>query len=350
MGNASVCEPVFVQRVRQALDEKTKPLGSLGRLEALAEQLAVLQQRLDPVADRCTLLLFAADHGLVEDGVSAYPQEVTRQMVLNFLSGGAAANVLARSVGADVCVVDAGVAGPPIEHASLVCCSMGAGTQNSRVGPAMTLAVFEKALLAGEDLATNHDAPVIALGEMGIGNTSAASLVAHKILGVPLERMIGRGTGLDDDGLMRKMGVLQVAASRTESCLEPFEALCNYGGFEMVMMAGALRGAAKRGAMVLVDGFIASVAAMAMLRAEPEWSKACVFSHLSVEQGHAYVLESLGVKPLLQLDMRLGEGTGALLAYPLVKAAAAMLCDMASFQQAGVSEAHASAHEAVHVA
>jgi len=330
--------PDFDRAVREAIDSKTKPVGSLGRLESLAAQLARVQQTLAPEAARCKLTVFAGDHGIACAGVSAFPSEVTRQMLLNFLAGGAAANVMARALGADFSVVDAGVMGLPVEHPRLVSRRIAAGTLNSLEQPAMSAEQREAALRAGSEAGGDGAHEVACFGEMGIGNTSSASLVAAKILGLPIDELVGRGAGLDAAGLDRKRRVLKAAAARTPAELDPSAALREYGGFESVMLAGAMLGAAQAGKLVLVDGFIATVSALAAARLSPEITGNLVFAHRSAETGHSVVLEALGARPLLELDLRLGEGTGALLAWPLVRAAAAMLRDMASFESAGVSE------------
>lgn len=324
-------------KISAAIDAKTKPLGALGDIETLAAQIARIQRSLAPRADTCRLTIFAADHGMAQAGVSAFPQAVTRQMVMNFLTEGAAANVFARSVGADVQVVDAGVSGEPIDDARLIQKRIGNGTANAIERPAMTQDQIDAALASGSAIGHDGTEAVACFGEMGIGNTSAASLVAAKIFGLPVGDITGRGTGLDDEGLQRKRALLETAAARTEAQLDARPALQEYGGFEIAMMAGAMLGAAAAGKIVIVDGFIASAAALAASRLAPESRANMVFAHQSAEAGHARVLEALEAKPLLHLNMRLGEGTGALLAFPLVKAAADMLRDMASFESAGVS-------------
>ena len=323
--------------IRRAIDAKTKPLGALGVLEAIAAQVARIQNTLTPRLQSCRLTLFAGDHGIAEEGVSAYPQAVTRQMVANFLAGGAAANVLARTNGVDLQVVDAGVAGDPVEAPGLVSRRIAPGTRNFAATPAMTAEQRDSALSAGEALGAAVGADAAAFGEMGIGNTSSATLVAHKLTGAGLEALVGRGAGLDDPGLARKREVLERAARRTVSRLDPADALREYGGFEMVMMAGAMSGAARTGAVVLVDGFIAGVAALAAVGMAPALRDYLVFAHRSAEHGHGAVLAALDARPLLDLDMRLGEGTGALLAWPVLQCAAAVLAEMASFESAGVS-------------
>ncbi len=329
------CE--FDAAIRRAIDAKTKPLGALGALETVAAQIARIQNTLTPTLRRCSLTLFAADHGIAKEGVSAYPQAVTRQMVANFLGGGAAANVFARTNGVELQVVDAGVAGEPMEASGLISRRIAAGTRNSSVEPAMTVEQCETALCTGETLGAGVVADAAAFGEMAIGNTSSATMVAHKITGRGLDSLVGRGAGLDDAGLARKHEILQGAARRTPERLDALDALREYGGFEMVMMAGAMVGAARAGAVVLVDGFIASVAALAAVQMAPALRDYLVFAHRSAEHGHGAVLAALDARPLLDLELRLGEGTGALLAWPVMRCAAAMLSEMASFESAGVS-------------
>ncbi|MEM7729759.1 MAG: nicotinate-nucleotide--dimethylbenzimidazole phosphoribosyltransferase [Pseudomonadota bacterium] len=323
--------------IQDALDAKTKPPGALGRIETLAARIAALQGTLTPRMDTCSLFIFAADHGIAQDGVSAFPQSVTRQMVANFAGGGAAANVFADTLGVELRVVDAGVAGGPVEGPGVMDRRQGDGTRNSRLEPAMTDTQRDAALQAGDALGREAGTDAVCFGEMGIGNTSAASLVLHKLLGLPLDVLIGRGTGVDDAGLHRKRAVLEEAARRTADVLPPLKALSEYSGFEIAMMAGGMIGAARAGRLVLVDGFIATAAAAAALRHAPDIELALVFAHRSEERGHGAVLDTLSAEPLLDLGLRLGEGTGALLAWPLVRAAAAMLRDMATFESAAVS-------------
>ncbi len=327
----------FETRLAAAIDGKTKPVGALGRIETLAARIARHQRSLTPRMETASLTIFAADHGIAADGVSAYPQAVTRQMVLNFLAGGAAANAFAASLGIPVRVVDAGILGDPIDHPDLISRRIGPGTQSSRAGPAMSGDDCARALAAGREIGADTPGEAAAFGEMGIGNTAAAALVAHKLTGLDLGTLTGRGTGLDDGGLLRKRTILVEAAGRTPARLDPDTALAEYGGFEIAMMAGAMLGAAGAGRVVIVDGFIATAAAAAARAMEPEAGAAMVFAHVSAETGHAPLLAHMGAEPLLSLDMRLGEGTGALLAWPLLRAAAAMLRDMASFSSAGVS-------------
>ncbi|MEM9169890.1 MAG: nicotinate-nucleotide--dimethylbenzimidazole phosphoribosyltransferase [Pseudomonadota bacterium] len=327
----------FVAAVRRAVDGKTKPVGALGRLEDVAARIAVIQGTLSPRAETCRLMIFAGDHGMARAGVSAYPQAVTRQMVLNMLDGGAAATVFARTIGARVSVVDAGVAGEPAAHRDLINRRIGPGTANAIDTDAMSPADVARALDAGDALGGAVEEDVACFGEMGIGNTASAALIAAKIMGRPVGALVGRGTGLDDAGLARKRALAERAAARTPDRLDAATALAAYGGFEIAMMAGAMIGAARGGRVVLVDGFIAGAAALCARETAPGCEAAFVFAHRSAEAGHGAVLEALGATPLLDLGMRLGEGAGALAAFPLVKMAAAMLREMASFESAGVS-------------
>ena len=325
------------QALQAKIDGKTKPLGALGEIEALALKIGLLQSSLSPRMETCSLTIFAADHGMAAAGVSAFPQAVTQQMVLNFLAGGAAANVFANTLGINVQVVDAGVAGAPIRHSALLSRRIATGTQNAIERPAMRADQCEKAIKLGEEIGRETQTDAACFGEMGIGNTSAAALLAHKVLGLPLEDLTGCGTGLKGAGLARKGALLAKAAQRTPARLCAKEALTEYGGFEIAMMAGAMIGAAKARKLVLVDGFIATAAALIAARLDPSITPALVYAHMSEERGHKAIFSALGAKPLLDLRLRLGEGTGALLAWPLVQSAAAMLNDMASFESAGVS-------------
>ncbi|MDU8911238.1 nicotinate-nucleotide--dimethylbenzimidazole phosphoribosyltransferase [Aestuariicoccus sp. MJ-SS9] len=328
--------PDFEAALRRKIDLKTKPQGALGRIEDLAASIARLQGTLSPRMESCELMLFAADHGIAAEGVSAYPQEVTRQMVLNFAAGGAAACVFARSLGLGLHVVNAGVKGGVFGMEGILDRPVAEGTASFLGGPAMTQVQVDQALATGGALATASTADALAFGEMGIGNTSSAVLIAHKMLGRPVADLVGRGTGLDDAGLARKRAVLERAAARTGD-LDALNTLRHYGGFEIAMMAGAMIGAASRRQVVIVDGFIVTAAALLACAMEPAARAAMVFAHASAEPGHRAMTEALEARPLLDLDMRLGEGTGAALAWPLLRAAVDMLNGMASFDDAGVS-------------
>ncbi|MCC1493456.1 nicotinate-nucleotide--dimethylbenzimidazole phosphoribosyltransferase [Cognatishimia sp. F0-27] len=328
----------FDAALARKIDTKTKPRGALGRIEAIAAKIARLQGRLDPVMETCRLVIFAADHGIAEEGVSAYPSDVTRQMVLNFAAGGAAANVFARVNGLDLDVVNAGVRGGPFGNPGVIEKSLGEGTASFLTQPAMTADQTAEALSIGREIGGEGPWPAVAFGEMGIGNTSSASMVAHHLTRTPLKDLVGRGTGLDDEGFLRKVAVLEKANARVTGALTPEEVLREFGGFEIAMMTGAMLGAVHARKLVLVDGFIASSAALAAARIDPAARDAMVFCTLSIEPGHRLVLSALGADPLLDLRLGLGEGTGAALAWPIVKSAAAMLNEMASFEEAGVSD------------
>lgn len=333
-------DPSLGARVQRAIDLKTKPPGSLGRIEELALQMALAQGTEAPGAE-AHLLLCAGDHGIVAEGVSAWPQEVTAQMVLNFLGGGAAANVFARANGVGITVADAGVAAELPDDPRLVRAGIRRGTRNAAAEDALTADETAQALAFGARLAQERAAAgdnVLLLGEMGIGNTASAALIAHAIGGLDLATLTGPGAGLDPDGVSRKREILARAAARRPGKLDAEQALAAFGGLEIAAMAGALIGGASARMVVLVDGFIATAAALAALSARPEAMAYTVFAHRSHEPGHALMLDHLGASPLMDLDLRLGEGTGALLALPLLRAATAMLAEMATFETAGVSE------------
>lgn len=317
--------------IRARLDAQARPPGSLGRIEDLAVELALIQERATPRADRIALLLFAGDHGLTQDGVSAYPAEVTQAMVATFLAGRATANAFARAVGVQTTVIDAGVAAD-LSHPDLVDAKVGRGTRNAAREPAMTVDETTLALARGAAQATAavaRGADVLALGEMGIGNTASAALLMHRLAPAALDDCMGVGAGHDAAGLARKRAALIRAAERSDA-VEPFEVLSQFGGYEIAMMAGAIHGAADRNTPVIVDGFICTAAALVAVRLRPETRRVCLFAHRSAEAGHARMLQVLDARPLLDLNLRLGEGTGALLAAPLVRAAAALLSDVAS--------------------
>jgi nicotinate-nucleotide--dimethylbenzimidazole phosphoribosyltransferase len=328
--------PAIDQRPREALrakvDGKAKPPGSLGRIEDLAIRLGLIQGTTEPRAQRATLLVFAGDHGLTEEGVSAYPQTVTAAMVRTFLAGRGTANAFARAVGAELRVVDAGVASDLPVHPDLIDRKIRRGTRNAARGPAMTAGELEAALSAGAELAAEVGADVIVLGEMGIGNTASASLLMHRLLPAALDTCIGAGAGHDPAGLARKRDALARAAGRTDATT-PLEVLVEFGGYEIAMMAGAILGAASRRRAVLVDGFIVSAAALAAIRLDPAVRDYCIFAHCSAERGHAALLEGIAADPLLDLGLRLGEGTGGLLALPLLRAACGLLNEVASLDE-----------------
>lgn len=336
-------DPALKPLLQQKIDRKTKPLGALGQLESLALQAGLVQQSQNPVLRHPHLLVFAGDHGAAKAGVSAYPQEVTWQMVENFLAGGAAINVFCRANGLTLSVVDAGVAHDFAPRPGLVEAKVAPGTANFIETAAMSVAQRDTALERGAAMARALAAKgcnVLGFGEMGIGNTAAASLLAHALTGVSLGDCVGRGTGLDDAGLGRKRQLLIQAAARAglpAGSADPLTALAEFGGFEIAMMAGAMLAGAEAGMLLLIDGFIVSAAALVAARLHPALVDYCVFCHRSAEPGHQAVLDALGAQPLLDLGLRLGEGTGAALAYPLLQAAVAFLNEMASFESAGVT-------------
>jgi nicotinate-nucleotide--dimethylbenzimidazole phosphoribosyltransferase len=323
------------------LSRKTKPRGSLGRLENLAVQVAAIRGTTTPGALRSCVVVVAADHGVAEEGVSAYPPEVTRQMVENFLAGGAAVCVLARQTGATLVVVDAGIREPVADPA--VCdLRLGAGTANAAHGPAMTRSTAVEALLRGARIADELAADgvdVVALGEMGIGNTTAASAVTAVLLGCDPRVVCGPGTGLDDAGVAHKADVVaQMLAVNHPDSSDPVDVLRTVGGFELGMLAGLALGGAAARMVVVLDGFIAGAAALLAVRLTERLAGFLVAGHRSAEPAHGTVLAALGLEPLLDLGLRLGEGSGATLALPLVGSAVAVLEEMATFETAGVTD------------
>ncbi|MDO8385710.1 MAG: nicotinate-nucleotide--dimethylbenzimidazole phosphoribosyltransferase [Polaromonas sp.] len=330
-------DAALAARLQQRIDNKTKPLGALGRLETLALQLGLIQRSEALRFEAPQMVVFAADHGIAAEGVSAFPQAVTVQMVGNMLAGGAAINVFARQHGFALQVVDAGVAADLAAHPQLLPRKIAPGTANLCEAPAMTMAQAVQALHAGMAVVKDLPGNVVAFGEMGIANTSPAALLLARLAGLPLADVAGRGTGLDDAQLAHKQAVLTRALARHVDVREPLAVLAALGGFEIAMMAGAMLQAASGRRVVLVDGFIAGAAALVACALLPAVKDYLVFCHRSAERGHHLLLAHLQATPLLDLDMRLGEGTGALLAWPLLQSAALFLAEMASFDSAGVS-------------
>lgn len=338
--NITVPDSCLLHALQAKIDQKTKPLGALGRLESLALQIGLVQGSLSPQLQRPVVMVFAGDHGIVEAGVSPYPQAVTQQMVMNFLAGGAGVNVFARQHGMAVRVVDAGVNHVFAPNPQLIDAKVAMGTRNFARQPAMTASQCRQALEAGARLVEQEVAAgsnVLVFGEMGIGNTSSAAALMAVLCGLPVRDCVGRGTGLDDAGVQHKAAVIEQAVKLHQGLDTPLKVLATFGGFEIAMMVGAILAAAQHRCMVLVDGFIATTALLVASRLEPAVMHYCVFGHCSDEAGHAALLQHLKAKPLLQLGMRLGEGTGAVLAYPLLQAAVNFLNDMASFESAHVS-------------
>jgi nicotinate-nucleotide--dimethylbenzimidazole phosphoribosyltransferase len=336
-------EAIAVAEARQAV--LTKPAGALGRLEALSVRLAGMTGHGTPHIGegRKALVICAGDHGVAAQGVSAYPQAVTVQMVANFLAGGAAANVLARQMNTRVVVVDAGVAGEVPAHEMLVAGKIAPGTQDISVGPAMTRGQANAALQLGLDVAQTQIAlglDLLAAGEMGIANTTPASALISAFTGRPPAETVGRGTGIDDAGLAHKIEVVARALQANQP-LDPLDGvgvLAALGGFEIGALAGLMLGAAAARVPVVIDGLISTSAALVAQALRPNVVDYLIAGHRSAEQGHVLALDKLGLHPLLDLGMRLGEGTGALLAFPILEAAARTLAEMATFNDAGVSE------------
>ena len=326
--------------LKKKIDGKTKPPGSLGRLETLALQCGRIQNSLTPELINPTILVFAGDHGVTEEGVSPYPQEVTAQMVLNFLNGGAAINVFCRQNNISLHVVDAGVKTDFPEGTELINANIGRGTKNFCKEAAMSLEECERAIENGAELSRTvpvSTCNVIGFGEMGIGNTSSAAALTQRFTGLPVEDCVGKGTGLDDSGLEQKQNTIRQALEKHAEIKEPQAVLSTFGGFEIAMMVGAMLESAVLKRIILIDGFIASAAFLAASRIVPEIKQYTVFTHKSDEQGHAEILKYLQEEPLILLGMRLGEGTGAAVAFPILQSAVSFLKHMASFESAGVS-------------
>jgi nicotinate-nucleotide--dimethylbenzimidazole phosphoribosyltransferase len=337
------------QELQQRIDNKTKPLGALGQLEDIALRIGLLQNTTHPTLNRPHIVVFAADHGVAATGlVNPYPQSVTAQMVLNFLRGGAAINVFCRQHDLGLVVVDAGVNhefDPEPVNGRLVSKKIAFGTRNYLTEPAMTAIEADACLESGRDIVAGLAAEgcnCVGFGEMGIGNTSSASLIMSYILGIPVADCVGRGTGANDEQLQKKKRALEEASHFHRNTVNanpgPQTILQCVGGFEIGMLAGAYLEAAKRRMVVLVDGFISTAALLLARQIDPTVTDGCIFSHCSGETGHTKMLDYLGARPLLRLDMRLGEGTGAALAFPFVQAAVNFLDEMASFDSAGVSK------------
>ena len=336
-------DQIAMDAARQRQSQLTKPAGSLGRLEELSVQLAGIQRKPLPAVKDKAIIVMAGDHGVVAEGVSAYPQEVTPQMVLNFLSGGAAINVLTRHVGARVAVVDMGMASKgEVTSPLLIRRRVGSGTANLAQGPAMSRAQAEESVQSGIEVALaeiSKGADILGTGDMGIGNTTPSAAIACALMKVSAEKIAGRGTGVDDDGLKRKISVIEKSLQVNQpDTNDGMDVLAKVGGFEIGGLAGVMLGAASKHVPVMVDGFISTAAAMIAVTLAPQCKDYLIAAHRSKENGHALMLEWLGMKPLLDLDLRLGEGTGAALGISMAEAACKILSEMATFGEAGVSE------------
>lgn len=334
------------------IDNKTKPVGALGRLEEVALQIGLIQGRVSPRISHPHIVVFAGDHGIAATGlVNPYPQAVTAQMVLNFIAGGAAINVFCRQQDMGLTVVDAGVNfdfPADIPSQRLIRAKIGYGTRNYLEGDAMRRDEVQQAMAMGEKIVEDlyrEGCNCIGFGEMGIGNTAAASLIMSFVTGIPVEACVGRGTGVNDEQLEKKIATLRDVALMHLPAIAaspgPLTILQHVGGFEIAMMTGAYLKAAELKMVILVDGFISTAALLLARLFDGQVQKYCIFSHTSGEQGHEKMLQYLDARPLLHLGMRLGEGTGAAMAFPLVQSAVRFLLEMASFESAGVSQREA---------
>ncbi len=330
-----------MKKCQEKLDNLTKPPGSLGMLEELAVKLAGISGNPEPVLKTKTVVVMAGDHGVVTEGVSAFPQEVTPQMVMNFLNQGAAINVLCNHAGARVLVVDVGI-NAKLEHPGLISRKVMMGTENIAAGPAMSRDQAVQALevgieIAGEEVA--RGASILGTGEMGIGNTTPSSAILAACNGLPLNTLVGRGTGIQDDALANKIRVITHALEINQpDAGDGIDLVAKVGGLEIAAMAGLILGAAASNIPVIIDGFISSAAALVASRISPACVQYMIASHASVEPGHQHALKLLGLKPMLHMNMRLGEGTGAALALNIVEASTKILREMATFSDAGVSK------------
>ncbi|MBE7434207.1 MAG: nicotinate-nucleotide--dimethylbenzimidazole phosphoribosyltransferase [Anaerolineales bacterium] len=341
VGQIQPLDQAAMDAARERQNQLTKPTGSLGRLEELSIQLAGIRRKPLPSIKEKAVIVMAGDHGVVVEGVSAYPQEVTPQMVLNFLNGGAAINVLARHAGARVVVVDVGVANDiPSANANLIRRRVGSGTMNLAQGPAMRREQAEESIQSGIEVALTEiskGADILGTGDMGIGNTTPSAAIACALLKVTAKEIAGRGTGVGDEGLKRKIAVIEksLKVNRPDTN-DGIDVLAKVGGFEIGGLAGVMIGAASRNTPVMVDGYISTAAALIAVSLAPECRQYLISAHCSQEKGHGLMLQWLGLKPLLELDMRLGEGTGAVLGISMAEAACKLLSEMATFGEAGV--------------
>jgi nicotinate-nucleotide--dimethylbenzimidazole phosphoribosyltransferase len=335
---ADLHDATLAQRLQHKIDQKTKPLGSLGQLEGLALRLGLILGSEAPELRAPQMLVCAGDHGLAARGVSAYPSDVTWQMVENFLAGGACVSVLARQHGIALSVADCGVRHDFAPRPGLIDAKVAPGTADSASGPAMSAAQCDQALSNGAQIVKDLPGNALLLGEMGIGNTSAASMLLARLGQLDIADCTGAGTGLDNAAILRKTDVLRQVLLRHADRTSPLDALAAFGGFEIATLTGAVLQAAAERRVIVVDGFIASSAVLVASRITPQVLQRCVFAHRSGERGHTLMLAQMQAQPLLDLGLRLGEGSGAALAWPLLVSACAVLREMASFESAGVSE------------
>ncbi len=327
------------EQLQHKIDFKTKPTGALGQLEEIALQLGMIQNTLSPKLENPCLLVFAADHGIADEGVSPYPKEVTWQMAMNFCSGGAAISVFCKQNGIDLKVIDSGVDYDFPVDSPIIDSKIARGSRNMMKEPAMTLDECRLAMTKGASFVKKEvekGCNTIGFGEMGIGNTSPSSLLMHRFLGLSIEECTGKGAGMVGEQLDHKTKVLKTVSEKFNP-QTPEETLATFGGLEIAMMVGAILEAKNQGMVVLIDGFIATAATLTAIQFDASVRENCIFCHASEERGHQLMLSHLGAKPVLSLGMRLGEGSGAAVAYPVIKAAATFINEMASFEEAGVS-------------
>ncbi|UII33205.1 nicotinate-nucleotide--dimethylbenzimidazole phosphoribosyltransferase [Fulvivirga ulvae] len=343
MASIKPCNREILSKIQHKIDHKTKPLGALGALEEIALRVALIQQTDAPHLTKPGMVVFAADHGIAREGVSAFPQEVTVQMVQNFLHGGAAINVFCKQHNIELHIVDAGVNADLPDYPNLIQKPVGKGTASFLSEKAMSLEACGQAFKSGEEVTfkiSQSGSNIIGFGEMGIGNTSSASMLTSLLCQLPLADCVGKGTGLNESQWQKKIDILQNALNfhRLSPESDSIDILTTFGGFEIAMMAGAMMKAAELGMVVLVDGFIATSAFLVAHALQPAILDYAIFCHVSEEPGHKKALDFLDAKPILHLNMRLGEGTGAAVAYPVIQSAVNFLNEMASFEEAGVSE------------
>ncbi|MEE1885442.1 nicotinate-nucleotide--dimethylbenzimidazole phosphoribosyltransferase [Pedobacter flavus] len=331
---------ILKSALKQKIDFKTKPLGALGTLEKLAYQIGTIQHTLNPVLKQPTIVVFAADHGIANEGVSAYPPEVTHQMVLNFLNGGAAINVFSNQNNINLIIADAGVNFNFNTTPNLINCKVGFGTKSFLNNKAMTSNELEQCFKYAHQIVekvNNDGCNIIGFGEMGIGNTSTATMLMSYLCDFPIESCIGRGTGLNDNQLNHKIQILNQAKRFHGHLSDPMEILQTFGGFEVAQMCGAMLAAFEKNMLIMVDGFIASTALLVASKLKADIINNAIFCHQSDEAGHHLLLQHFNATPLIQLNLRVGEGTGCAIAYPIIQSAVNFLNEMASFESAEVS-------------
>jgi len=331
-------EPTLQHQLQSLINSKTKPIGSLGKLEDIALQIGLAQNSLKPRLVNPCIIVFAADHGIVTEGVSAYPQDVTFQMVMNFLNNGAGINVFSRQHGISLYIVDAGVNHDFPANKDLINAKIAKGTKNFLYEPAMSLEQLQQCFEEGrKSIQRLNECNIVGFGEMGIGNTSSASMIMSALCNIDIDKCVGRGAGLTDIQLKNKVDILKKAMSKYNKIDSPEKVLMTFGGFEIVQMCAAMLEAYEKNMLIMIDGFIASSAFLAAYKINPAIKKHAIFCHLSDEHAHVDLLNYLNAKPILSLNMRLGEGTGCALAYPIIESAVRFLTEMSTFESAGIA-------------